>query len=513
MIAVGGAVLSTRPPRYNLLILTVESWRADSLRPEVMPNVLAAARQGRLFTNHRAISAWTIPNIVSLLTGLSPFDQGIHRRGDSLPPDPERPLVRLAREGWLVRGLQAFMHVEGFSNLGTVVEDGQELEPWLARRALDRKPFVLWYHYLGTHLPYAPDPEFRPDWQALLQPSDAAARDRIETVIRQPVIPAGSVAFQPSDAAAIAALHTGAYRQFDAWFGRLWQFLDDSGLAANTIIVLTADHADEHLERGNVGHASTNHAGHLHEELVRVPLVLWLPPGHPDSRAEGVETAPTDHLQVMPSLDRLVSGRRDEAGGLLNPDPARPWIALTSRGGYSDPGADDTFIAARIEGHRKRMIRVVDGRLADSSLYDLTADPDERHPLDTQADGMEPKLVAAVRGMVPPRGPTPVEAGVAVAEAPEWIWPHPGPLSHADLAGRYRLEWTGREGGHYRIEYQAGEGAMQFSGSMDVDGTVKDFGSIDAAYWRTFIVPYGVVRTRVGSGGAWSDWLEVRLQP
>ena len=71
-------------------------------------------------------------------------------------------------------------------------------------------------------------------------------------------------------------------------------------------MVLTADHGEELLERGQVGHASTTRAGHLHEEIIRVPLIVWLPPGDrrlPPGRT--VEDA-TDHLDILPTLLALL---------------------------------------------------------------------------------------------------------------------------------------------------------------------------------------------------------------
>ena len=97
----------------------------------------------------------------------------------------------------------------------------------------------------------------------------------MRAVMNQPTIRTGTVAFEPTDAAAVAALHAATYREFDAWFGNFWSFFQSSGLAANTILVVTADHGDEHLERGHVGHASTTHDGHLYEELVHIPLFIW----------------------------------------------------------------------------------------------------------------------------------------------------------------------------------------------------------------------------------------------
>ena len=64
---------AVRPVPMNVVVITVESWRADAATPENMPNLFAAARQGVTFANHRAVSAWTAPNVISVLTGISPF--------------------------------------------------------------------------------------------------------------------------------------------------------------------------------------------------------------------------------------------------------------------------------------------------------------------------------------------------------------------------------------------------------------------------------------------------------
>lgn len=515
VLALVGVTLWDRLPagrRYNLLIVTIESWRFDALTPDIAPAVLAAAESGRLYTGHRAVSAWTIPNIVALLTGVSPFEQGIHRRGNALAAERRVPLEQLAEDGWLVGGLQSFMTIDEFANLGLTLSPGEDLMPWLARRALDRRRFALWYHYLDTHLPYAPAPPFRPDWQALLPKDDAGAAARIGVVMKKPVIPAGSVAFRPTDAPAITALHHGTYRQFDAWFAELWHFLDRSGLKDDTIVLLTADHGDEHLERGRIGHASTNHDGHLHEEIVRVPLVLWLPPSHPEA-GKGVISTPTDHLLVMPSLARLARGQADRPGGLLVPEATRPWQALTSRGGFQTPEDDDVFLAAASNGRWKAMARWRGGRVVEETLYDLAVDPGERRPTeDPAAHHLQAVLAGALATMTPPQaaGAPPATAG----EAPRWVWPAvSGPYGYDRLKGRFRLEWTGSPAGRYRIEYQAGEGASRFSGHLDVDGTAKDFGALDRKYWDTFVVPYGRIRLRVGAGESWSEWLDAQVMP
>jgi hypothetical protein len=100
---------------------------AETATPEHMPNLFAAADQGVRFANHRAVSAWTGPNVIAVLTGVSPFRQGVHARGQSVPPAYDLLTEGLARTGWDVGGVQAFMRIELFRNLGFNFEPGVDL--------------------------------------------------------------------------------------------------------------------------------------------------------------------------------------------------------------------------------------------------------------------------------------------------------------------------------------------------------------------------------------------------
>lgn len=512
-------------PRLDVIILTVESARLDALGPETTPNLWRLAERGARFTNHRGSSAWTAAGAVSILTGLSAFEHGIHTRDEAVPDHWPLPLKDLAARGWSVAGLQSFMQIPNFAHLGMTVDAGVEPKDWIAARLKARQPYVLWYHYLPTHLPYDPAPAFMPDWRALLPPGDTAAVARLEQVRTQPVIPAGSVAFEATDRPAIRSLYLAGFRQFDAWFADLWRFLESAGRLDRTIIVLTADHGEEHLERGHVGHASTTREGHLHEELVRLPLVIWAPPG---KGFEGrVVNAPTTHADVMPSVmgalglrpARDLSGRDLSGRDLAGPLPMdRAWNGVTSRAGFAEPDPTNIhrFVFARVEGRWKLHLVRDGGVTVERGLYDLEADPGERvdrrqdHP--EIAARLEAALIPLIAGM---RHHRPGGAATAVAGAAP-VWERPaagGTFTYDDLGGRFRLEWRGEAAGTYRLQYQAGEGLLAVAGEMEVIGTAKDFGTIDRAYWNTWLVPYGIFRLRVGVAGRddlWSDWITLR---
>ncbi|MBI3504834.1 MAG: hypothetical protein HY059_08325, partial [Proteobacteria bacterium] len=206
-------ILTPDPARkLNVLVVTMESARFAMLGPATMPKTWAWAAGGTRFDQHRAISGWTGTNVVSLLSGESPYRHGVHTRGQEIPRDWHKPLDDLRQAGYAVAGLQGFMVVAGFHALGLEVDTRIGPFDWLAERAQDGRPFFLWHHYLETHLPYHPDPAYAPDWEALLPPGDAAARARIAAVMREPAIPAGSVDFQSGDLPAIQALYTANFR-------------------------------------------------------------------------------------------------------------------------------------------------------------------------------------------------------------------------------------------------------------------------------------------------------------
>ncbi|MGE4218832.1 MAG: sulfatase, partial [Alphaproteobacteria bacterium] len=498
-----------------------ESFRADAIGEATTPHLLAAAKSGMRFAQHHAIAAWTVPNIIALLTGLSPFAQGVHARGQTVDPALDLPLERLSEAGWTVAGLQAFMGIDVYGHLGLSVDPGADLNGWLSRHAAGTDPFLLWYHYTDTHLPYAPKaPGVRE--RALALAADEAARARAEQVSAQPAIRAGSLAFEPGDLKPIRALYDANIGEFDVWFGAFWRFFQASGLARDTILVVTADHGDELLERGHVGHASTTLDGHLYEEVLHVPLFLWLPDG---TGAGRTVAAPTDHLDVMPTLLARLGRTRDlppdaEGRDLAAPVmPARPWMGLTSRGGFAEPDPlhIDRFIAAMAEDGLKLHLWQQAGRAVRTALYDLRTDPGETrdvaadHP--ERARAMTERLEARLHGMRPPSplaGPQGDGAGPVA-----WVRPAGSRVvGYADVAAGFALEWSGDPDAAYAVEYRAGEGALTLSGRLQAAGTHLAFGPVERSYWERFVLPYGVVRLRVGAGGtSWSDWITMRLVP
>ena len=519
-----------KAPHRNVMFLTVDSLRADAVTSTLTPCLWKAVQEGRRYEQHRAVSAWTAPNVISVVTGLSPFDQGVYSRANAIQARWAEgwtvPLQQLANEGWAVAGTQAFMRADQYGNLGVAIEDDRDHIGWLTDHILNRKPYVFWYHDVEVHLPYHPEAQFLPEWERLLPAGDAAARTRLAAVMRLSALPSNTYRFPASDRPALRALYEGDVRQFDAWFCGFWSFVERSQMLRDTLLVFTADHGDELAERGKVGHASTTRDATLFEEVLRIPLVIW-GPGVSAGRVE----LPTDHLDIVPTVLAYLgktpltspSGVATKGRNLLAAElPSRSWQALTSKAGFGEQNSLDAneFLAAVMQGPWKAVIRVRDEKLIETRLYNLDADPGERKDLsDSQAAvilELVPPLLAATLGRRSPATGAAAATTAAVAVTPQWLFPdRSGVLKFADVSDGLRLRWSGDPNLSYVLEYEAGAGASALSGEMQVTGTEKDFGKIDRKFWDTYIVSYGQFRMRVGIKGSnelKSAWIDVRTE-
>jgi arylsulfatase A-like enzyme len=126
----------------------------------------------------------------------------------------------------------------------------------LRRLEDDDGRFFLWVHYLEPHGPYTQPPD--------IEPFGPEEIDKYDTVIKWT----------------------------DQEIGRLFDYLDKSGLTENTVVVLTGDHGEEFEEHGGTHHGKT-----LYTESVGVPFIIHVPGLKP-----GVRSEPVGHLDLMPTV-------------------------------------------------------------------------------------------------------------------------------------------------------------------------------------------------------------------
>jgi len=358
-------------------------------------------------------------------------------------------------------------------------------------------------------------------------------RARLEKVRTQASILSDETTFTAADVPRVHALQKNRIREFDQWFAEFMAFWQGSGCGRDTILIVTADHGEEHGERGKVGHASTTLVGHLHEEIVRVPLFVWLPESLAHLRARARREGSSSHLDIMPTIlarigitphirldgrDLFAATGSTEQKGVA----AGTWLGMTSSGGFSEPVPERMryFEYASLQDGWKSLLRVNADGSETISLFHLASDPGERVDLAASRPEVAEVHRQLLQKAIAERVRVPIrlqdQDGGEGGEALSWLRPaRSGTYSYGDLAGNFLLQWSGQPDRDYLLDYRAGQGRKTLVGSLAVRGTRKDFGAIDRRYWQTWIVPNSPFRLRVREvqGSGRSPWLELEARP
>jgi arylsulfatase A-like enzyme len=409
----------SRPPSPpNLLLVVVDSLRADHLsayghRRPTSPALDALAGRGVRFTRAYATAPWTKPSVASLFTGLAPSAHGVQRVPGPLSPQLPSLPESLARAGFATggvvshsligsrfgfeRGFEVFLESEarGASHLSSEGVTRQAIE-LLDRLTAEGRPFFLFVHYFDPHYTYRRHPEYG-------FAGRGTGRLRGEEPIQ--VLRRLRESLSPAEVALVRDVYDEEVRFTDEAIGRLLSALEERDLASRTWVFVTADHGEEFLERGHFGHTRT-----LHEELVRVPLIA----AGPDALPRVVD-APVS-LASLPATLLELTGAAPAAAF------EAPSLAPLLRGGSAatpPPLFEVDFVPTLAENAGNRAHQrglVADGfKLIENlesgrvSLFDLSADPDERVDLAERRPGLvwrlRDRLAAAHDRMRPPVAP------------------------------------------------------------------------------------------------------------
>lgn len=309
----------------------------DALRPDHMgcygypknttPACDRLAREGARFESVIAVASHTLPPIVSMLMGQTAATHGVvspKRCAQWMKSkywrERQTPLRILADRGCQIDGEM----VMRWASLGfTRDTPGDKIENYFEQHREEK-----WFFYAEpypTHLPYNPPEnyfrlflgrEWRPNEETrkridvvrsflIVHPSGCVSK--LEAG-EEEVLPGGDEAHQrtvgivdllPEDEPVVRALYDGEARVFDDLVSRWVAKLEQLGILDDTLIIVTADHGEELMERGYVGHSSCNLHGTLYDESIRVPLIMRFPKKIPAGR---VITEQISQIDIMPTL-------------------------------------------------------------------------------------------------------------------------------------------------------------------------------------------------------------------
>ena len=499
----------------NLLLLTVDSsqpdyWSGYGYDKLTTPFTDTLAANGVVFTNAIAPCSWTIPSLASLMTGVNPNVHGIETRGELMDPRVPTLFEALEQRGYAIGDTSYVMTEPSINSVfkkkdvspEVALSEGRSEESYLLSWLEEHKnqPFFAWVHFHTAHLPYNATPPYNRLFLEDIDP-EVLNDPQIDIVRKNLIVRKGEVEFdQARHAKAVRALYAQTLRQEDAKIGKVLMKLDELGLRENTLIVVTADHGDELLEHGFVGHASTSWDAGVYDDLLHVPQIYSLPNILPHKRID----AQVRTIDVMPTvLDMLhIPFDKPMQGKSLLPlingtgEFDETAFAETTPCGYSCP--------KRMENDRRRAVRTNDWKFISiyndetkqttEELYDLKADPGEtKNALAENAAIAELFRGEMRRWLDEPKqfaykqektGETHY-LDMDVEVRPIVMFPKVGavvtPKTHEK---RILVKWVGDAAAKYLIEYDVGEGGYRMTGEIEVVGAEQWFGPFPEDIWQ-----------------------------
>ena len=198
-------------------------------------------------------------------------------------------------------GYKIFPQLQAFAQFVTPEVVTERVEKRLAAVAKERKPFFWHVFYSCNHLPY----RSREPYRSMFADPAYQGRNRngvdfdIDAFIGGTDLESKWLALPPKEVKQIRALYDGCTRQFDDCVAKILASLESNGLADNTIVIITADHGDDHYEPGvTLGHGLTFNGG---LQANHPPMIVHVPGAAPQVIPETVRL-----IDVIPTLAELV---------------------------------------------------------------------------------------------------------------------------------------------------------------------------------------------------------------
>ncbi len=360
------------------------------------PNLDALASEGVRAAQMRSQTAWTIPSIATLFTGMEQERHGIRDVGQAL--DPELPTLAesfrtagyrtvaflqnklVTRETGLASGFGAWNEYPG--------ESREMLMPALAEFLAQpsNQPLFLYVHLLPPHAPYQPPAEFAGRFGAPQGDADGSVAFLGRLAQRAPRADDPQVQ-------TMRALYDNHVAYGDALLGEVAGLFFARGREQSALLFLS-DHGEAFGQHEAVGHNTQ-----VHDEMVHVPLVM-VAPGSPLTSGHSFAT-PIGMPDVAPTMrelfgllspldgDALAAAPGRSFAGLMEPaaPPAMPRALRLSARYLKGAAAQRAVVWGSF-----KLVAPAGRRVA--ALYDLATDPLEQRDV----SGDHPILAAALRG-------------------------------------------------------------------------------------------------------------------
>jgi len=370
-------------PFKNVVFIIVDTLSTEDLGAygntnSPSPIIDKLAREGVLFKKAYSTSSWTKPSIASLFTGLMPSVHGVTSIDDILKEEEFTLADAFKSKGFktaafvshtlispqmgYAQGFDVYDTIPFKGNVHDVISSAKVTDmanDWLKKNHKD--PFFLFLHYFDPHNNYHHHKKF--DRTSNYKGSLKSSADIREL---RKLIPT----MTKEDQAFLKGLYQEEIAFTDSQIGRFLENIENFGLSKDTLIVLTADHGEEFLEHGEIGHSRT-----LYNELIHIPFILKLPSKFKPS----IVNDPISSMDIFPTLLSFLKIPIDSAVKAAS-------LALTLTHGMpikkQDIVSEVDFKSSHIKAYKISVIRdnlkaILDKPSNTFELYDLEKDPQE----------------------------------------------------------------------------------------------------------------------------------------
>ena len=266
--------LAVARPKYNVLLLSVDTLRADHLGcygyAKPTPAFDNLARKAVVFRNAISQAPLTLPSHCTILSGLYPDQHGVRNNENFVLPGSVETLAEVFRENHYATGAvvgsfsldSSFGLNQGFQMYDDRIGPGHDPEinrnverraatVWAAgRKWIDsqKSPWFCFLHFFDPHTAYNPPASYPQSYDGEIQYVDTVLSDIVA-------------------------------------------YLQQKNLLATTIFVLVSDHGESLGE-----HGETSHGVFLYDATLHVPLMILAPglvPASVTAQVRLVDVAPT----------------------------------------------------------------------------------------------------------------------------------------------------------------------------------------------------------------------------
>jgi arylsulfatase len=310
LVATEEYLRETHPAPLNVLLIIVDSLRADQLRAfggtrTVMPAVDALATEGTAYTDCLTTATHTDYAMPSIVSSQYPLRSRASHLYPAQPPYPRVLLYDLLKAaGWRTalfssqdehwRGMSNYLEtgsLDRYFHAGSdpekraarprseypegTLDDSITVAETMAWMDEAKGPFFACLNLQNAHAPYHVPVDFP-------RPFGPPRRD----------FPIAFGWYPREKTDLVKDLYADSLAYIDSNLDRLFHHLRDRGEWGRTIVIVTADHGEAFYERGLAAHG-----GEITPEVSRVPLILRVP-GEPASR----DGRPAQILDIPPTV-------------------------------------------------------------------------------------------------------------------------------------------------------------------------------------------------------------------